>query len=128
MIPLCLEEGIGILPWSPLARGLLAGKRRPDTIRARTDTYGKQLYGKEIGEADARVIECVEVQAAEQGVPAAQVALAWLLQKWGVVAPIVGASKSQHLDDALAALKLPLAAKTMAALDEIYVPHPVSGM
>ena len=128
MIPLCLEEGIGVLPWSPLARGLLAGRRRPETIRARTDTYGKQLYGKEIGEADARVIDCLEVQAAEQGVAPAQVALAWLLQKSGVVAPIVGASKPQHLDDALAALKIRVAAEAIAALDEIYVPHPISGM
>jgi aryl-alcohol dehydrogenase-like predicted oxidoreductase len=128
MIPLCLEEGIGVLPWSPLARGLLAGKRRPETIRARTDTYGKQLYGEEIGDADARVIERLEAMAAEQGAAPAQVALAWLLQKSGVVAPIVGASKPQHLDDALAALEFRLTSEAIATLEEIYVPHPVAGM
>jgi len=128
MIPLCLEEGIGVLPWSPLARGLLAGKRRPETIRARTDTYGKQIYGAEIGAADAHVIERLEVVAAEQGLTPAQVALAWLLQKPGVVAPIVGASKPQHLDDAMAALKVRLAAEEIATLEETYSPHPVAGI
>jgi aryl-alcohol dehydrogenase (NADP+) len=128
MIPLCLEEGIGVLPWSPLARGLLAGNRRPETIRARTDTYGKQIYGAEIGTSDARVIERLEVVAAEQGLTPAQVALAWLLQKPGVVAPIVGASKPQHLDDALEALKVRLAAEAIAALEETYSPHPVAGI
>jgi aryl-alcohol dehydrogenase-like predicted oxidoreductase len=128
MIPLCLEEGIGVLPWSPLARGLLAGKRRPETIRAKTDTYGKQIYGEEIGEADARVIERLERVAAEQGLAPAQVALAWLLQKSGVVAPIFGASKPQHLDDALAVLKIRLAPETITTLEEVYVPHPVAGM
>ena len=128
MIPLCREEGIGVLPWSPLARGLLAGKRRPETIRARTDTYGKQLYGEEIGGADARVIECLEAVASAQGVAPAQIALAWFLQKPGVVAPIVGASKPQHLDDALVALGVRLTSEAIAALEEAYVPHPVSGM
>jgi aryl-alcohol dehydrogenase (NADP+) len=128
MIPLCLEEGIGVLPWSPLARGLLAGKRRPETIRARTDTYGKQIYGEEMSDADARVIERLEVVAAEQGLAPAQVALAWLLQKPGVVAPIVGASRPQHLDDALAALKIRLSAEAITTLEEVYVPHPVAGM
>jgi aryl-alcohol dehydrogenase (NADP+) len=108
MIPLCLEEGIGVLPWSPLARGLLAGKRRPETIRARTDVYMKQMYGEEIGDADARVIERLEAVAAEQGGAPAQIALAWLLQKPGVVAPIVGASKPHHLEDALTALDIRL--------------------
>src|SRR5438046_885799 len=128
MMPLCLEEGIGVLPWSPLARGRLAGKRGPETIRARTDTYGKQIYGEETGDADARVIECLEMVAAKQGLPPAQVALAWLLQKPGVVAPIVGASKPAHLDDALAALKVRLATEAIATLEEAYVPHPVAGM
>jgi len=128
MIPLCLEEGIGVIPWSPLARGLLAGKRRAETIRSRTDTYGKQIYGEKIGGADASVIERVEAVAAEQGIAPVQVALAWLLQKPGVVAPIVGASKPQHLDDALAALKVRLATEAIATLEEAYVPHPVTGM
>jgi aryl-alcohol dehydrogenase (NADP+) len=128
MIPLCLEEGIGILPWSPLARGLLAGKQRPETTRARTDTYMKQLYGEEMGAADARVIERLEAVAAAHGALPAQVALAWLLQKPGVVAPIVGVSKPQHLDDALAALKIRLTPEAITSLEEIYVPHSVTGM
>jgi aryl-alcohol dehydrogenase (NADP+) len=128
MIPLCLEEGIGILPWSPLARGLLAGRRRPETSRARTDVYRKQIYGEEVGEADIRVIERLEAVAEERGIAPAQVALAWLLQRPGVVAPIVGASKSQHLDDALAALSVRLAAEEIRALEESYLPHAVAGM
>ena len=128
MIPLCLEEGIGVLPWSPLARGLLAGKRRPETIRARTDVYMKQMYGEEIGDADARVIERLEAVAAEQGGAPAQIALAWLLQKPGVVAPIVGASKPHHLEDALTALDIRLTSEVIAALEKVYVPHPVAGM
>ena len=128
MIPLCLEERIGVLPWSPLARGRLAGKSRPETVRAKTDTFGKQIYGEETSAADARVIECLEMVAAKQGLPPAQVALAWLLQKPGVVAPIVGASKRPHLDDALAALRVRLAADAITTLEEAYVPHPVAGM
>jgi 1-deoxyxylulose-5-phosphate synthase len=128
MIPLCREEGIGVLPWSPLARGLLAGKHRPETIRARTDTYGKQIYGEKIGAADASVIERVEAVAAEQGLVPAQIALAWLLQKPGVVAPIVGASKPHQLDDALAALKIRLTSEAIATLEEVYAPHPVAGI
>jgi aryl-alcohol dehydrogenase (NADP+) len=128
MIPLCLEEGIGILPWSPLARGLLTGKGRPETVRAQTDTYAKQFYGDEIAAADARVLERLEAVAAAQGVAPAQVALAWLLSKPGVIAPIVGVSKPHHLDDALAALKVPLDAEAIAALEEPYVPHALAGM
>jgi aryl-alcohol dehydrogenase-like predicted oxidoreductase len=128
MIPLCLEEGIGVVPWSPLARGLLAGKNRPETSRGRTDVYRKQIYGEEIGDADARVIERLEQIAAEQSVPPAQIALAWLLQKPGVIAPIVGASKSRHLEDALAALEVRLSAEAITALEELYVPHAVAGM
>jgi aryl-alcohol dehydrogenase (NADP+) len=128
MIPLCLEEGIGVVPWSPLARGLLAGKSRPETPRARTDVYRKQIYGEETSAADLRVIERLEKVATERGVAPAQVALAWLLQKPGVVAPIVGASKAHHLTDALAALDVRLPAETVTRLEELYVPHPVAGM
>ncbi len=128
MIPLCLEEGIGILPWSPLARGLLAGKRKPQTPRARTDIYRKEIYGEEISEKDAEVIERLETVAAAQGVGPAQVALAWLLQKPGVVAPVVGASKAQHLDDALAALNVRLTSEAIGKLEEAYAPHAVAGM
>lgn len=128
MIPLCLEERIGILPWSPLARGLLAGKRKPETTRARTDIYRKEIYGEEMSGKDAAVIERLETVAAEQGIAPAQVALAWLLQKPGVVAPVVGASKARHLDDALAALDIRLSAEAIARLEEAYVPHAVAGM
>jgi len=128
MVPICLEEGIGIFPWSPLARGLLAGKRRPQSTRARTDVYRKQIYGEEIGEADSRVIEQLEVVAAAKGIAPAQAALAWLLQKPGVVAPIIGASKAQHLEEALAALEVRLTAEENVTLEGAYVPHAVSGM
>ncbi len=128
MVPLCLEEGIGVLPWSPLARGLLTGRRKDKTVRAATDTYGQQLYGERISEADARVVERLEALAHEAGVPPAQMALAWLLQKPGVVAPIVGISKPGQLDDALAALEINLAPGTIAELEEPYLPHLVAGI
>src|SRR6478672_9535202 len=116
MIPLCVDQGIGVIPWSPLARGLLAGKRRPETVRAKTDTYGIQLYGNEISDADARVIDRLESMALEAGMPPARLALAWLLQKPTVVAPIVGASKPEHLAEAVAALELRLTADTVSKL------------
>jgi aryl-alcohol dehydrogenase (NADP+) len=127
MIPLCLEEGIGVIPWSPLARGKLAGKRE-QTVRARTDTYGHKLYGGEIESADDRVIGALETLASERGVPPAQLALAWLMQKPGVTAPIIGASKQRHIDDALAALSITLTAAEAARLEEQYIPHPVAGL
>ena len=127
MNPLCLEEGIGIIPWSPLARGVLAGNRKNETVRAKTDDYAKKLYGGEIAEADERVIARVQTLAAKKDVPAAQIALAWHLHKPGVVAPIVGASKQQHLTDAIGALSVELTAEDVAFLEEPYVPHPVAG-
>src|SRR4029078_11619502 len=120
MIPLCLEEGIGVHPWSPLARELLAGKRRPETARSKTDTFGKQIYGDELSQADARVIERLEEVATKQGVAPAQVALAWLLQRPGVIAPVIGASKSRHIEDALGALTIRLAPEAIAILEEVY--------
>ena len=128
MIPFCLDQGIGVLPWSPLARGLLAGKRRPKTIRAETDTYGHQLYGEQISGADDRVIEQLEELAMASGVAPARMALAWLLHRPGVVAPIVGASKASHIQDAVAALDVRLDAATIARLEEPYVPHAVAGI
>jgi aryl-alcohol dehydrogenase (NADP+) len=128
MIPFCLDQGIGILPWSPLARGLLAGKQRSKTVRAATDTYGHQLYGEEINDADARVIDSLETVAAEEGIQPARLALAWLLHQPGVVAPIVGISKSGQLNDALAALEVTLSAETVRRLEERYVPHSVAGI
>jgi aryl-alcohol dehydrogenase-like predicted oxidoreductase len=117
-----------LLPWSPLARGLLAGKRRAQTARSASDTYGHQLYGEKVREADTRIIERLEAVAAEQGKAPAQVALAWLLQKPGVVAPIIGVSKPRQFDDALAALELRLSAEAVTRLEEIYTPHPVAGI
>jgi aryl-alcohol dehydrogenase (NADP+) len=124
MAPLCIAEKIGMLPWSPLARGLLTGNRRAGTMRSKEDDYARKLYTRE---ADDRVVDRVQEVAAQRGVPAAQVALAWLLQKPGVTAPIVGASKPHHLDDAVAALELKLTKDQIDALESIYVPHPVLG-
>jgi aryl-alcohol dehydrogenase (NADP+) len=128
MIPLCLDEGIGVLPWSPLARGLLAGSRRQATARAASDTYGQLIYGEQISAADARIIERLESVAADQGFAPAQVALAWLMQKPGVVAPIIGASKPSQLEEAVAALEVRLTAEAMTQLEELYSPHRVAGM
>lgn len=128
MIPLCLDEGIGVLPWSPLARGWLAGRRREKTVRAATDTYGHDLYGEELPDADARVVDRLGEVAKDVGKAPAQLALAWLLQKPGVVAPIVGISKPGQLGDALAALEVSLTPDLLGRLEEPYVPHSVAGI
>jgi aryl-alcohol dehydrogenase-like predicted oxidoreductase len=128
MLPLCLSEGIGVIPWSPLARGRLARDWREaaTTARAETDAFGRNLYaGTE--EADRRVVDAVGEVAARLGAPRAQVSLAWLLQKPAVTAPIVGASKPGHLEDAVAALDLTLSPEDVAALEAAYVPHAVAG-
>jgi aryl-alcohol dehydrogenase (NADP+) len=128
MLPLCREEGIGVIPWSPLARGFLTGNRRPEdygeTLRAKTDDYGHKLYYRP---SDFQVVERVSEIAARRGIPNAQVALAWLLAQPGVTAPIIGASKMQHLEDAVAALGVKLDAEELKALAEPYQPHPVLG-
>jgi aryl-alcohol dehydrogenase-like predicted oxidoreductase len=128
MIPLCLDQGIGVLPWSPLARGLLAGNRTRDgeklTSRAKTDEFGDTLYTPEV---DFAVVDAATEVAAARGVASAQVALAWLLHKPGVTAPIVGATKVEHLEDAVAAEGLSLTADEIARLEEPYVPHAISG-
>ena len=124
MIPLCHAEGIGVIPWSPLARGLLAGSRRAETERSKKDDYAHKLY---TADADERVIDCVLQVAGQRGIPPAQVALAWLLHKPGVTAPIIGASKPHHLDDAAAAVDVKLSAEEITTLEEPYVPHPVLG-
>lgn len=128
MVPFCLDQGIGVIPWSPLARGLLAGKRRPNTPRAATDTYGHKLYGEEMSDMDARVVARLEEVAEQLGVAPAQLALAWLLHKPAVIAPIVGVSKPGQLDDALAAVALRLDSATIGRLEEPYVPHAVAGI
>jgi aryl-alcohol dehydrogenase-like predicted oxidoreductase len=128
MIPQCIDQGVGVIPWSPLARGFLtgtrtrAGERR--TTRAETDTFTDSLYGRD---EDFDVAERLGEVAAQRGVPAAQLALAWLLHRPGVTAPIVGATKLEHLEDALAAAELDMSDEDMARLEEPYVPHPVLG-
>jgi 1-deoxyxylulose-5-phosphate synthase len=128
MLPLCREEGIGVIPWSPLARGFLAGNRRAhdfgDTTRAKTDDYAKDLYYQH---SDFAVVDRVTQIATQRGIPNAQVALAWVLQQPGVTAPIIGASKMKHLDDAIAALSLRLEPGELEALAAPYQPHAILG-
>jgi aryl-alcohol dehydrogenase-like predicted oxidoreductase len=126
MLRLCQAEGIGVIPWSPLARGRLTRDWDETSARSETDEFGKSLYAKTV-EADRRVVERVAEIAARRGVPRAQVALAWLLHKPVVTAPIVGASKPQHLEDAAAAMSLTLSPEEIAALEESYVPHALAG-
>jgi aryl-alcohol dehydrogenase-like predicted oxidoreductase len=126
MLPLCAAEGVGVIPWSPLARGRLTRAWDEVTERIRTDEYGKTLYVAAV-EADRQVVERVAQVAAARALPRAQIALAWLLHKAVVTAPIVGASKPHHLEDAVAALSLALTEGEFAALEEPYVPHPVAG-
>jgi len=128
MIPLCRAEGIGLIPWSPLARGFLAGNRPKEnygeTLRARTDDYAHAMYYQD---SDFDVVARVSEIASRRGVSNARVALAWVLQQPGVTSPIVGASKMSHLDDAVAALDLRLDDAELAALSEPYRPHQVFG-
>jgi 1-deoxyxylulose-5-phosphate synthase len=128
MLPQCADQGIGVIPWSPLARGMLAGTRTRDgerrTTRSGTDPFTDHLYNQP---TDFDVVDRVAEVAAERGVPAAQLSLAWLLHKPVVTAPIVGATKVGHLEDALAAEMLVLSPEEVARLEEPYVPHPVLG-
>ncbi len=128
MIPLCLDQGVGCIPWSPLARGMLAGTRTRDggrhTTRSTTDPFTDYLYEQP---TDFDVVEAVQGVAAARGVPAAQVALAWLLSRKGVTAPIVGSTKLHHLEDALAAEELTLTDDEVEQLEKPYAPHPVLG-
>lgn len=127
MMPLCREQGIGVIPWSPLARGRLARPWGSETTkRSETDRFGNTMYSK-TEEADKQVVDCVAQVAQRRGVSMAQVALAWLLSKPGVTAPIVGASKQHHLNDAVSALSLRLTTEEIASLEGPYVPHPVLG-
>ncbi len=128
MLPLCLEEGIGCIPWSPLARGFLAGNRHRegggDTVRSRTDRFAPTLY---YADSDFAVAERNIAVAAELGVKPMQTALAWVLANPAVTAPIIGASKLEHLEDAIEALEITLSPENVAALEEPYTPHPVLG-
>lgn len=126
MIPLCLDQKIAVIPWSPLARGLLTGKRsleRNETTRAKTDEFGKKLYR----DSDFEVVNRLTEISAQRGLPNAQVALAWMLSKPAITAPIIGASKPGHLEDAVAALSVKLTQDEISLLEELYQVHPVLG-
>ena len=127
MLPYCLDSGVGVIPWSPLARGLLAGGRSrsgdQQTTRARTDTYAEQLYGED----DFAVADAVQQVAKDRGLPPAQVALAWLLHQPAVTAPIIGATKIGHVEDAAAAVQVALSDEELAVLAAPYRPHRVLG-
>jgi aryl-alcohol dehydrogenase-like predicted oxidoreductase len=127
MIPFCIDQKIAIIPWSPLARGMLTGKRtkeRNETERAKSDQFGKSLYGHE---ADFDIVNRLTEVATAKGLPNAQVALAWVLSKQAITAPIIGASKPGHLEDAVAALSVKLSPEEITKLEELYQPHPVLG-
>jgi 1-deoxyxylulose-5-phosphate synthase len=126
MLPFCLDQGIAVIPWSPLARGRLTRGWNESSNRIETDEFGKTLYN-DFPDSDRLVIEAVGKLAAARGVPRAQVALAWVLQKKGVTSPIVGASREEHLTDAVAALALKLTADEIKMLEAPYVPHKVAG-
>jgi aryl-alcohol dehydrogenase-like predicted oxidoreductase len=126
MMPLCASEGIGVLPWSPLARGRLTRDWEESTPRMETDEVGKKLYGG-TEEADRKIVERVAEIASKRGVTRAQVALAWMIQNRAVTSPIIGASKPHHLEDAVAALSLKLSAEEVSSLEESYVPHRIAG-
>jgi aryl-alcohol dehydrogenase (NADP+) len=128
MIPLCIDQGIAVIPWSPLARGFLAGNRTRDnsgqTDRARTDDLAQQFY---YADSDFNVVDRVVDLAKRRGLAPAQIALAWILHKPGVTAPIIGASKMEHLDEALGALDISLSGEEVKSLEEPYKPHAVIG-
>jgi aryl-alcohol dehydrogenase (NADP+) len=128
MIPFCIDQHIGVIPWSPLARGFLAGNRtrdkKGDTTRSTTDPFAHELYYQD---ADFDVVDCAVEVGKKRGVSSAQVALAWILGRPGVTSPIIGASKMNHLDEAIAALDITLTEDEVAALEAPYQPHPVLG-
>jgi aryl-alcohol dehydrogenase (NADP+) len=128
MIPLCLDQGVGLIPWSQLARGFLAGNRTRDksgaTTRSKSDPFAFSMYYRD---EDFTIVERVGELAAKRGVKAMQIALAWILGKPGVTAPIIGASKMPHLEEVVAALEIQLSADEMKSLEELYAPHPVLG-
>jgi aryl-alcohol dehydrogenase (NADP+) len=131
MIPLCVSEGVGLIPWSPLARGFLAGNRKAnedkkqgETTRARTDEYAHSLYYRD---SDFTVVDRLTEIAKARGVKNAQVALAWILSRSGMTAPIIGASKPYQLEDALAALSIQLTEEEIGLLQKPYEPHPILG-
>jgi aryl-alcohol dehydrogenase-like predicted oxidoreductase len=127
MIPLCQDQKIAVIPWSPLARGLLTGKRtkeRNETLRAKTDEFGKSLYKLD---SDFDIVNRLTEIASRNEIPNAQVALAWMLSKPAITAPIIGASKPGHLEDAVASLSVKLSQDEIIQLEELYQPHSVLG-
>jgi aryl-alcohol dehydrogenase (NADP+) len=128
MLPLCRDQGVGVIPWSPLARGFLAGNRPREgwaaTARAKADAFADEMY---FAPEDFDVVDRVVALASERGVTPAQIALAWLLHKPGVTAPIIGASKMHHLEEAIAAVEIKLSDEEMRLLEEPYRPHRVLG-
>jgi len=126
MLPLCRDQGVGVIPWSPLARGRLARDWNAASARAETDAFGRTLYAATL-DADRKVVETLGTVASRLGLPRAQVALAWVLQQPGVTAPIIGATRLEQLDDAVAALEVKLAPNDVAELEAPYVPHAVVG-
>lgn len=123
MLPLCADQGVGVLPWSPLARGRLTRDWDAATGRSATDAFGSTLYQ----EGDRAVVEAVTRVAEGRGVPRARVALAWLLHQDTVTAPVIGAARSSHIEDAVAAVELRLGDKEIEELQRPYTPHPVAG-
>ncbi|MEU9151075.1 aldo/keto reductase [Streptomyces sp. NPDC048417] len=123
MLPLCADQGVGVLPWSPLARGRLTRDWGTVTERSTTDNFGDRLYQ----DGDRAIVEAVTRIAGDRGVPRAQVALSWLLHQNTVTAPIIGASKPQHIEDAVAAVELQLSEKELEELEQPYVPHAIAG-
>ena len=128
MIPYCRATGVGVIPWSPLARGFLAGNRKADktgeTTRSKSDPFANQMY---FADADFKVLDSVTALAKQRGVSNAQIALAWMLHKPGVSSPIIGASKLYQLEESIAACEIKLSSEEVAALEAAYVPHPVLG-
>jgi len=127
MIPLCIDQGVGVLPWSPLARGMLTRDWDEKTARSQTDLFSAYLY-RATAENDRQIVEAVATIAQERGLPRAQVAMAWLLGKPGITAPIIGATKPSHLADAIAAIDVALSADEIKRLESPYLPHAVVGL
>lgn len=124
MLPLCADQGVAVMPWSPLARGRLTRDYNATSEREESDTFGKTLYG---ADADRAIIDAVANIANARGVSRAQIALAWLLNKPVITSPIIGASKPKHLEDAVAALSIKLTEEEIKALESPYLPHAVAG-
>jgi aryl-alcohol dehydrogenase (NADP+) len=128
MIPFCLDQGVGLIPWSPLARGFLTGSRSKqdygETARAKTDVYAHRMYYRD---DDFAIVERVAELAGKRGATPAQIALAWILHKPGIVSPIIGATKMNHLEEAIAAVDIALSDEEITYLEELYQPHPIRG-